>query len=279
MTTYLVINTGGTIGMRPGALGLEPAPGLVEAALPPGFCAQVLAFDPLRDSADMGPYDWNRIADLIVQSDAAGVLVFHGTDTMAMTGAALAAMGVDRPVVLCGAMHPLGQGGDAEANLALGVQAVQTAAPGVWLAFAGKVMPGAALIKMDARAADSFRAVGLPALPPGPRRFDPARRVGVVTVSAGMSGAVLAAMLASLDAAVIRVFGAGTLPGDPAVADALRDAVARGMRLRAVSQCPLGGLEPGAYAAGAALWGAGVENGGHETPEAALARLWLDISA
>ena len=48
-----------------------------------------------------------------------------------------------------------------------------------------------------------------------------------------------------------------------------------GKRLRAVSQCEAGGLEPGAYAAGAALWAAGVENGGSDTPEAALIRLWL----
>ena len=60
-----------------------------------------------------------------------------------------------------------------------------------------------------------------------------------------------------------------------AILAALRDAVATGKRLRAVSQCEAGGLAPGAYAAGAALWAAGVENGGKETPEAALIRLWL----
>ena len=31
------------------------------------------------------------------------------------------------------------------------------------------------------------------------------------------------------------------------------------------------------YAAGAALWRAGVENGGTDTPEAALIRLWLSV--
>ena len=62
---------------------------------------------------------------------------------------------------------------------------------------------------------------------------------------------------------------------DPAILSALRDAVAAGKRLRAVSQCEAGGLAPGAYAAGAGLWAAGVENGGRETPEAALIRLWL----
>jgi L-asparaginase len=275
MAELLVVNTGGTIGMRPGPQGLEPAPGLVEAALPPGLAAQVVAFDPLRDSADMGPHDWNRIADLIAASAAWGVLVVHGTDTMAMTGAALAAIGMDRPVVLCGSMQPLGQGGDAEGNLALALEAVQTRPPGVWLAFAGQVFEASALVKTDSHRADSFRAAAhLPQAPTG-RRFDPARVVGVVNITPGMAPQVLAAMLAPCDAAVLRVFGAGTFPGNPALAQVLAQAVAQGKRLRAVSQCPFGGLEPGAYAAGAALWAAGVENGGSETPEAALARLWL----
>ena len=65
---------------------------------------------------------------------------------------------------------------------------------------------------------------------------------------------------------------------DPVLIATLRDAIARGCRIRAVSQCENGGLEPAAYAAGAALWSAGVENGGAETAELALARLWLSLS-
>ena len=83
-------------------------------------------------------------------------------------------------------------------------------------------------------------------------------------------------MLAELDGAVLRVYGAGTATGDPDFLAVLADATARGVALRAVSQCQTGGLEPGSYAAGAGLWAAGVQNGGLETPEAALIRLWLD---
>ena len=72
-------------------------------------------------------------------------------------------------------------------------------------------------------------------------------------------------------------FGAGTMMGDPAILAALQGAIARGCRLRAVSQCEAGGLEAGAYAAGTAIWQAGVENGGVETPEVALVRLWLSL--
>ena len=175
-------------------------------------------------------------------------------------------------------MVPLGMGGDAEANLELALGA--RPGPGVWLAFAGRLLPAGGLVKHDARGADAFRSVPQA---PDPARTGPARfaerRLAVLTLSPGLPAAAVAGMLGGLDGAVLRVFGAGTMPPDPALAAALRAATARGTLLRAVSQCETGGLAPGAYAAGAALWAAGVENGETETAEAALIRLWLRLSA
>lgn len=282
----LVIHTGGTIGMGPGPQGLVPVASKLEAAvaarLPAGAALEVVVFAPLLDSADVGPAEWNRIVAEIRARPGADVLVTHGTDTMAFTGAALAQAlaGSDRRVVLCGAMQPLGAGGDAEGNLDLALEAARGAAPGVWLAFAGRLLPAGALAKVDSHAAEAFIALPEAAMPlraPCPAPFA-AKRLAILTLSPGLPAAALAAMLAELDGAVLRVFGAGTAMDDPALLAALRAATARGVRLRAVSQCLRGGLEPGAYAAGAGLWAAGVENGGAETAEAALVRLWLDLS-
>ncbi|MFD2172665.1 asparaginase domain-containing protein [Rhodobacter lacus] len=280
--TLLLIHTGGTIGMAPGPEGLRPEPGLVEAAiaarLPRGVALRAHLFAPLKDSADIGPTDWNRMLDQIEAAPAMPTLITHGTDTMAFTGAALsqALAGQPRRVVLCGSMQPLGQGGDAERNLDLALTAAQAPGAGVDLAFNGRLLPAAGLVKHHSHAADAFRSQPQEAFPaPARRRFDPARRLAVLTLSPGLPAPALAAVLAQLDGAVLRVFGAGTVMADSAVLDALKEALAAGKRLRAVSQCEAGGLAPGAYAAGAALWAAGVENGGQETPEAALARLWL----
>jgi L-asparaginase len=279
----LLIHTGGTIGMVPGPQGLRPAPGLVEAALAarlaPGVTLPTHAFDPLIDSADIRPAQWNRILDLIEGAPGAPVIVTHGTDTMAFTGAALtqALAGSGRRVVLCGAMQPLGvPGGDAEGNLDLAIRAATGPdEAGVALAFAGRLLPAAGLVKRDSHAADAFDSLPQPPCPaPDLRRFD-ARRLAILTLSPGLDAGFLAAALGALDGAVLRVFGAGTAMADPAVLEALSAATAAGKPLRAVSQCTAGGLEPGAYAAGAGLWAAGVENGGAETPEAALIRLWL----
>lgn len=272
----LLIHTGGTIGMVPAEDGLVPRAGLVEAAA--GTRARVLAFDPLVDSAAVGPAEWNRLLDLI-EAEAGPVVITHGTDTMAYTGAALsqALAGWPHPVVLTGAMRPLGTGGDAEANLDLALDARPDS--GVWLAFAGRLMPAGSLVKHDSDAADAFRAVPAPS-DAGPFRVlrFADRRLGILTISPGITGAMIAAALTALDGAVLRVFGAGTIPPHPSLAHAFEGAIRRGCRLRAVSACETGGLAQGAYAAGAALWTAGVENGGFETAEAALIRLWLALS-
>lgn len=280
MSALLLIHTGGTIGMVETPQGLAPGAGLVEAAVAerigPGVELRSEVFRPLLDSADVGPTHWNRILDAIDAHPGAPVLVTHGTDTMAFTGAALAQAlaGAARRVVLTGAMVPLGLGGDAEANLDLAIAAAPE--PGVWLAFAGGLLPADGLVKHRSQGADSFRAVPQDAPPPPQaRRFDPARRLAILTLSPGMQAGVLRAALAELDGAVLRLYGAGTAPGDPDLTAALAGAVREGKRLRAVSQCESGGLAPGTYVAGAGLWAAGVENGGNETPEAALVRLWL----
>lgn len=272
----LLIHTGGTIGMVPGPDGLTPGTGLVEAAV--AGRARINAFDPPLDSADVGFRHWNRLLDLI-EAEAGPVVITHGTDTMSWTGAALsqALAGRPHPVILTGAMHPLGTGGDAEANLDLALSAPP--GPGVRLAFAGRILPAGGLVKTDSHGADAFRAVPQPDMsdPWRPRRFA-ARRLAVLTITPGLPAEALEAMLARLDGAVLRVFGAGTIPADPDLHEVLTEAVARGLRLRAVSGCENGGLTPGAYAAGSALWAAGVTNGGTETAEAALIRLWLELS-
>ena len=285
--TLLLIHTGGTIGMSESPDGLTPEAGLVETAvaalMASGVSLQTEVFTPLIDSADMGPAGWNRILEAIHAAPGADVIVTHGTDTMAFTGAALAQAlaGSGRRVVLCGAMQPLGTGGDAEGNLHLAMGAARSAPAGVWLAFAGELLPAEGLAKIDSHADAAFRALPqdpLPARAPKAAPFG-AARVAALTLSPGLPAALLRAALAELDGVVLRVYGAGTAMNDPAVLAALAGAATRGVRLRAVSQCLSGGLAPGTYAAGAGLWAAGVENGGLETTEAALVRLMLDLSA
>lgn len=283
MTELTLIETGGTICMEAGPEGLRPAPDRLRQAildLKPGLSLRSQVLQPLVDSADIGPLIWNALLDRIDAAPGA-VLVTHGTDTMAFTGAALDAAlgGRGASVVLCGSMQPLGVAGDALGNLALAISAAEQARPGVTLAFDGKLMPGGTLTKAHSHAAAAFVCAGdpAPASAFAARRFDPDLALAIVTISPGLSPAALEATLGALDGAVLRVFGAGTLPAG--LATALARARARGCHIVAVSQCADGGLAPGAYAAGAALWAAGVDNGGLMSAEQALTRLWLRLSA
>lgn len=275
----LLIHTGGTIGMAPGPDGLSPLPGLVEAEvatrLPGGVELIAEIFDPLLDSANVGPGHWNRMLDLVDAHPDMPVILTHGTDTMAFTGAALTqALAGTRRVVMCGSMQPLRMGGDSEGNLDHAIAAALLPGPGVYLAWGGALLDAGGLVKHDSHAADAFRSQPQDAPVPTRQRFDD-RRLAILTLTPGLPVAALQATLNMLDGAVLRIFGAGTAMDDPALHDMLATATAQGKRIRAVSQCESGGLTPGAYAAGAALWRAGIENGGRETPEAALIRLWL----
>ncbi|QEE45549.1 aminopeptidase [Rhizobium sp. WL3] len=278
----LLIHTGGTIGMVETPAGLAPLKGLVEdaiaARLPTGMDFRAEVFDPLLDSADVGPIHWNRMLDTVRSHPDAAVIITHGTDTMAFSGAALsqALAGENRRVILCGSMLPLGHGGDAEANLDLAISGTASQEPGVFLAFAGKLLTADGLVKHHSHDADAFRSQPQ-ATPSAPkRRMFEDRKLAILTLSPGIPAGALMAMLGTLDGAVLRVFGAGTAMNEPEILQVLSDAVKSGKALRAVSQCEAGGLSPGAYAAGAGFWGTGVENGGLQTPEAALIHLWLN---
>lgn len=126
----LVIHTGGTIGMVQTATGFAPATGVVEAALdtlPVRSGLTVQTLDPLIDSANASPADWDRIAAIIAarHDEFDNFVITHGTDTLAYTAAALcfALEGLGKPVILTGAMLPLtveGSRRDAEPDRCAG---------------------------------------------------------------------------------------------------------------------------------------------------------------
>lgn len=285
MTRLLLIHTGGTIGMAPTKIGFAPQAGVVEAAvagLSSAAQITVISLTPLIDSANATFADWNRIARTIAQAhdQYAGFIVTHGTDTMAFTAAALcfALQGLRHPVIMTGAMTPLGQpDSDGLRNLTDAIAAAQTAPPGIWVQFGGRLLHGARIRKVDSHDPAAFAASASfqPPLHPGTKltRHDfAAAEIAMLTVAPGASRA-LAAALGVCDGAVLRVFGAGTIPNDPVVAEALHDAQSRGSPIIAVSQCAQGGVHLGAYAAGNLLVQTGVIDGQAMTPEAAFAKL------
>ena len=165
----LLLTTGGTIasvasddGLRPGESGSELLKTL--GTLP----FDVTVKDILEmDSSNIQPEEWTLIAQEIYQArnDYDGIVVSHGTDTMAYTASMLTFMleNINLPVVLTGSQVPMNIPlSDAPDNLNLAFTAALDCAPGIYLAFNRKVMRGCRSVKVRTTSFDAFESVNFP---------------------------------------------------------------------------------------------------------------------
>ncbi|RTR06362.1 asparaginase [Halomonas nitroreducens] len=314
----LVIYTGGTLGMIDGPDGLVPGPDFEArlrralATLPPARRAALPDFELIAtptpiDSSAASPRDWQWLAGLIAgrYQRHAGIVVLHGTDTLAWTAASLAyqLQGIDRGVVLTGAMHPLeAPGSDALANVEAALRfAADPGLQEVALCFAGRLLRGVRSRKWQTRQTDAFASPNHPPLGEcvgedcvlyptrglerqqrGAPRFElpdyaALAEGGVprIVLWPGIAAWQLKAWLLDdrVRGALLEVWGGGNLPDTAAVTGVLAQATGEGKLIAAISQCPHGGVAIGSYAAGRTLVEAGVLSGDDMTPEAAATKL------
>jgi L-asparaginase len=302
--------TGGTISMRHDPVAGGNMPALDGAAL--------LATVP--ELAAAGPItteDWERlpavhrtpalmwalrgrIAELASQPNITGIVVPHGTDTLAEM-AYLVARSVDpaTPVVLTGAMRTSSEDEwDGPRNL---VDAAAVAADpgtrgrGALVVFAGRILDGLHAAKMHASEPDAFasphgpqlgevsggaiRWHAPPAVRPAPvtvNRFD--ARVLTFIPELGDDGTLLDLARSRFDGVVILGYGRGNIP--PGALPAIERWVAEAKPVILASRQPLG--ETGAdYAfpgGGGSLVARGVRLAGRRTPGQARLELMLALS-
>lgn len=92
-----------------------------------------------KDSLEMDEADRARIREAVLAAPEQRVLITHGTDTMTATAEALGDV-ADKVVVLTGSLSPARfRSTDAVFNVGLAFGALQTAAPGVYLAMNGEI--------------------------------------------------------------------------------------------------------------------------------------------
>jgi L-asparaginase len=305
----LVLHTGGTLmmragdggGLRPDVYGRDLLAELPILARIADVTTHVL-FD--LDSGDMQPGHWIEIARAVhaALSDPAidGVVVVHGTDTMAYSASAVALLlgPLPKPVVFTGAQRPLTEARtDARANLVDAVIAATLPIPEVVVTFASHVLRGARSIKLDARglsAFDSPRCAPLAELGVDVEIADHVRRGGplgaldpriearvlAVRVFPGLDPALVrGAVRAGVRGLVLEAYGTGNLPHlSGSLMPALDEARARGVPVVVVSQCPRGAVDMRRYAGGAAAAAAGAISGGDMTVEAAIAKTMIGLA-
>ena len=307
--------TGGTIGMKPTRDGYVPEPGSLQRRMSempelrhpsmPSF--RIHEYDPLLDSSNMTPAEWEKIARDIaaVYGGYDGFVVLHGTDTMAYTTSALPFLlrGLAKPVIVTGSQIPLCEvRNDARETLITSLLiAANHDVPEVCLYFGGKLLRGCRATKVSA---DGFAAFDSPNVPPlGTVGVDieidralvrrPARRtklrvdelarapvVSALRLFPGISPELVRnVLLPPLQGLVLETYGVGNGPDqDAAFIAALSEATARGVVIVDCTPCLEGSVDLTEYAAGSALARAGVISGFDMTAEAALTKLYYLFS-
>ncbi|EGR4207836.1 L-asparaginase 1 [Vibrio cholerae] len=305
--------TGGTIGMKKSDHGYVPVAGFMEkqlASMPEFHRPEMPLFtiheyDPLMDSSDMTPADWQLIADDIAANydKYDGFVILHGTDTMAYTTSALSFMfeNLGKPVIVTGSQIPLADlRSDGQANL---LNALHVAANypinEVTLFFNNRLMRGNRSRKSHADGFSAFSSPNLPPLleaginielstnvkvdekPSGEFKVNPItpQPIGVITMYPGISHEVIRnTLLQPVNAMILLTFGVGNAPQNPELLAQLKAASERGVIVVNLTQCLAGKVNMGGYATGCALADAGVISGYDMTPEAALAKLHYLLS-
>ena len=294
MKKILLIATGGTIASRETEHGLRPALSADDLRAAMGVKdAAVETLDLLSlDSTNIAPPHWEQIARCVADCRQTydGIIISHGTDTMAYTAAALYYMleHIDRPVVLTGAQRPLGTAGsDAEANLRLAARAALSGHAGVMIAFGGRIIHGNAAKKIHSLADDAFRSIGraeidldaAPVQPSAPFCLHETleRRVAVLRLYPGMSpDAVTACIKAGCRGIIIEGYGLGSVPTGDAEASflpALQLAREAGCTIVLTTQCIEGGADIRRYEVGVRAAELGALSGGTLPIEALYALL------
>ena len=298
----MVLYTGGTIGMQASANGLAPASGFEarmreQLAHLPAPAWRFREMSPLIDSANMTPAYWQHLRSAVVEAvdeGCDGVLILHGTDTLAYSAAAMSfqLLGLPAPVVFTGSMLPAGvPDSDAWENVSGALAALgEGLAPGVHLYFHGALMAPTRCAKIRSFGRHPFAALqrngGVAKAQALPAALDYRQpkalaNVGVLPLVPGIDAGQLDALVASgIQALVLECFGSGTGPSDnPAFLASLQRALDRDVVVVAITQCHEGGVELDVYEAGSRLRGVGVLSGGGMTREAVFGKLQALLGA
>lgn len=302
----LVLYTGGTIGMLETPEGLAPAGGFgarmrehfAQQADAPQVQWSLMEMNPLLDSANMQQANWLAMRDAIVEAVEVGghdgVLLLHGTDTLAYSAAVLSflLLGLPVPVLLTGSMLPAGApGSDAWDNLSGALRQFEAGLEeGVQLYFHGQLLHGCRASKLRSEAFDAFAVLPrhregerVGSVPAALDYRQPRKLVNlaVMPVFPGLQADHLRALLDSgVQGLLLECYGSGTGPSDDdALLEVLQAARQRGVMIVAISQCPEGSVVFDTYAAGNKLRGAGLVSGGGMTREAALGKLFALLGA
>ena len=300
----LLLTTGGTIASLPGGEGLEPQrSGVMERELDQLRTYYEISVEDVMclDSSNIQPQQWQTIAESIFCKRAGfdGIVVSHGTDTMAYSASAVTFMlpDIDLPVVFTGSQLPLADMlSDGPSNLRTAFAMAASGRPGIFLAFDRKIMRGCRAVKVRASGFSAFESVnaryvgkvsnqGLIFREPAPQpKGEPklltaiSSDVFLLKLTPGLNPAIFD-MLVNLGykGIVIEAFGLGGIDVLSNALSGIRAAVEKGVSVVVTTQCLYDSSDLQVYQVGNKLLSLGVIQGRDMTSEAAMTKLMWAI--
>jgi L-asparaginase len=311
--SILIIYTGGTIGMvhDPETGSLVPidfrhisdhVPELRK------FGCQIhsVSFDPVKDSSNIDPVVWTKMADIIEEGydHFDGFVILHGTDTMAYSASALSFMleNLKKPVIFTGSQLPIGlPRTDGRENLITAIEIAAArgnntpAVPEVCVYFDNKLTRGNRTTKMSAEHFDAFSSPNYPPLAevglhlkyftnliryiPDDlklsvhKSFD--NNVAILKLFPGINRKLVQAIINTegLRGLIVETFGSGNAPTYKWFLDDLRNFIDREGIILNVTQCHGGSVEMGLYETSRQMLSAGVVSGKDITSEASVTKM------
>ena len=301
----LLLTTGGTIASMPGGEGLEPHRSeVMERELNQLRTYYDITVKDVMclDSSNIRPEEWQTIAQNIFEFRRGfdGIVVSHGTDTMAYTASAVTFMlpDIDLPVVFTGSQLPLADVlSDGPDNLRTAFAMAASERPGVFLAFDRKVMLGCRAVKVRASGFSAFESVNaryaaqvsnrglvvdeqvLPRSGGCPQlKSDISKNVFLLKLTPGLNPAIFD-MLAAMGykGIVIEAFGLGGINVLHKGLRGIHRAVEDGISVVVTTQCLYDSSDLRVYQVGTRLLELGVIQGRDMTTEAAMTKLMWAI--
>jgi glutamyl-tRNA(Gln) amidotransferase subunit D len=255
-------------------------------------------------SENMTPMHWKVIAKECadeLNSGAAGVVIAHGTDTLAYTAAALSFMlkNLGKPVVLVGSQRSSDRpSSDSAMNLLSAVRVAASDLGEVVVVMHGSpedryclIHRGTRVRKMHSSRRDAFRSIDFPPLGKVDeevkfsgverrRRVDDAvvkvddrmeEKVALVKMYPGFSRELLAHYIDSYKGLVLEGTGLGHAPAQ--LLEEIKRGCEKGVTMVMTTQTIYGRVDMKVYSTGRKLLSLGVIPGGYMLPEVALAKL------
>nr|4Q0M_A Chain A, L-asparaginase [Pyrococcus furiosus DSM 3638] len=303
MMKILLIGMGGTIASVKGENGYEASLSVKEVLDIAGIkdCEDCDFLDLKNvDSTLIQPEDWVDLAETLYKNVKKydGIIVTHGTDTLAYTSSMISFMlrNPPIPIVFTGSMIPATEeNSDAPLNLQTAIKFATSGIRGVYVAFNGKVMLGVRTSKVRTMSRDAFESINYPIIAELrgedlvvnfiPKfnngevtldlRHDP--KVLVIKLIPGLSGDIFrAAVELGYRGIVIEGYGAGGIPYRGSDLLQTIEELSKEIPIVMTTQAMYDGVDLTRYKVGRLALRAGVIPAGDMTKEATVTKLmWI----